>query len=146
MSGQIGHHDLEKLVLDAVRKINLEHAAHTAPVYTLPEILALKNVTELRRLGKMFKVKYYGKLPKPELIPAITESLPDAYILRECLYTLHEMEWEFFQKVAAQKHLQTEKVFIDSYRVSQKLGLLQSFYHEDKLTFVVAHEIKSAYR
>jgi len=146
MSKQTNRDDLEKAFLDAVKEINIENAAHTEPVYSLIEILALKSVTDLRQLGKALKVKYYGKLPKSELIPAIVETLKQFHLLLNCLYTLDEIEWEFFQRVAKKKHLQTEKVYIDSYHVPQKMGLLQCFYHNDKLWFVVSDEIRTAFR
>jgi len=138
--------DLEKAFLNAVKEINIENAVQTEPFYSLTEILSLKNVTELRQLGKVLQVKYYGKLPKAELIPAIAETLKQSDTLRNCLYTLDEMEWEFFQKAAAKKHLQTDKVYIDSYRIPQKMGLLQCFYHKGKLWFVVPKEIRAAFR
>ena len=146
MSQQISYDGLEKLVLDTVKKINLESAAHFEPVYSLAEILTLKNVTDLRRLAKTLQIKNYSKSRKPELIPAIVTKMQHPEILRDCFYTLNEIEWEFFQRVAAQKYLQTDNVFIDSYYIPQSMGLLQSFYHQDELFFVVSDEIKAAYR
>jgi hypothetical protein len=71
----IRNDELEKLILDVIKEENIEQASHTAPVYSLPEILALKNITELRKLGRFLHIKYYGKIPKAELIAAIAESL-----------------------------------------------------------------------
>jgi len=146
MSNQISDEGLEKILLDIAKKINIESAARTEPVYSLAEILTLKNVTELRKLAKALQIKNYSKLRKPELIPDIVERIQHPYILRDFLYTIHEIEWEFFLKVSAQKHLQTDKVSSDSYYALQKTGLLQCFYHQDKLFFVVPDEIKAAYR
>lgn len=146
MLKQMSDEELENLILDTVKQINIENAAHTEPVYSLAEILALKNITKLRKLGKIMQVKYYSKLPKPELIPSLVERMQQPDILRDFLFTIHEIEWEFFQEVAAQKHLQTDKVYIDSYLVLQTMGLLQCFYHRDNLFFVVSDEIKAAYR
>ncbi len=146
MSNQASNEDLEKIIREAAKEIKMEYAAHTAPLYSLAEILALKNVTALRKLGKTMHVKNYGKLPKSPLISSIAEKLQQADNLRTCLYAIDEMEWDFFQRAAAKKYLQTDKVYIDSYSTSQNLGLLQSFYFEDKLFFVVPDEIKAAYR
>ncbi len=145
MSNQINNEDLEKLVLDMAKKINIESAAHTAPVYSLAEILGLKNVTELRELAKALQIKNYSKLRKLELIFSIIERMQQPDVLRNFFYTLHEIEWEFFQRVAAKKHLHSDKVYINSYYTTQSMGLLQSFYHEDELFFVVPDEIKAAY-
>ncbi len=138
--------ELEKAILEAVRKINIEEAAHTAPLHSLTDILALKNVTALRKLGKPLHVKNYSKLPKPLLAAAIAEIVQQVKVLREFLYVADEKEWTFFQKVAAKKHLQTDKIYISYYGTCQSLGLLQSFYFQDKLYFVVPDEIKAAYR
>ena len=146
MSEQIDHDELKKAVLDAVKEINIENAVHTAPFYSLAEILALKNVTRLRQLGKALQVKYYGKLSKQELIPTIVNLFKQGHTLRDCLFSLTEMEWEFFQKVVAKKHLLTEKVYITFYLTPQSVGLLQCFYYDDKLWFVVPDEIRVAYR
>ena len=146
MSNQASDEDLKKAVLEAVRKINIENAAHTAPLYTLAEILALKNVTALRKLGKILRVKYYGKLPRPLLITSIAETMQQADFLRDLLFAIDEIEWDFFQFAAGKKSLQTDKVYIDSYNICQSLGLLQSFYFEDKLFYVVPDEIKAAYK
>lgn len=146
MSNQISNDDLKKIILEEAKKINIENAAHTEPLYSLAKILALKNVTALRKLGKALGIKNYGKLPKPLLITSIVEALQQADTLRTCLYAVDEMEWDFFQRAAAKKYLQTDKVYIDSYSTFQSLGLLQSFYFEDKLYFVVPDEIKAAYR
>ena len=146
MSNQTGDKDLKKAVFEAVRKINIESAAHTAPLYSLAEILALKNVTALRKLGKILCVKNNSKLPKPLLIPPIAALMQHPGNLREILFAINEIEWEFFQEVAAKKYLQTDKVYIDFYQAIQSLGLLQSFYFEDKLFYVVPDEIKAAYR
>lgn len=145
MSNQISHDDLEKLVLDMAKKINTESAAHIAPVYSLTEILGLKSVTELRELAKTLQIKNYSKFRKLELIFSIIESMQQPDVLQNFFYTLHEIEWKFFQQVAAQKHLHSDKVYINSYHITQSMGLLQSFYHEHKLFFVVPDEIKAAY-
>ncbi len=146
MFKQVSEEYLEKLVLDMAKTICIASAAHTEPVYSLAEILTLKNVTELRELAKALQIKNYSKLRKLELIPTIVERMQNPDILRDFLYPLHEIDWKFFQKAAKQKHLLTDKVSIDSYHVLQKLGLLQSFYHQDELFFVVSDEIKAAYR
>jgi len=146
MSNQISNDELGKIILETAKKINMEYAAHTAPLYSLAEILALKNVTSLRRLGKTLRVKNYGRLPKPLLVPPIAESLQHVDTLRTCLFAVDEIEWDFFQRAATKKHLQTDKVYVDTYQAIQGLGLLQSFYFEDKLFFVVPDEIKAAYR
>lgn len=146
MSNQTSYDELKKVVLDTVKEINIENAAHIAPVYSLAEILMFKNVPELREFAKALQVKNYSKLRKPELICSIVETMQNPDILRDCLYTLHEIEWDFFQEVAAREYLQTDKIYINTYYVLQRMGLLQSFYHDNKLFYVVPDEIKATYK
>lgn len=146
MPKQINYEDLEKLVLDMAKKINIESAVHTAPVYSLTGILGLKNVTGLRELARSLQINNYSKLRKLELVLSIIERMQQPDVLQNFFYTLDEAEWEFFQRVAAKKHLHSDKVYINSYYTTQSMGLLQSFYHEDELFFVVPDEIKAAYR
>jgi len=140
---KMGDDELEKLILGVVKEENIKHATHTAPVYSLSEILAIKSVSELLKIGRLLHVKYYGKLPKFELIAAISESLQNTDVLRDLLYVLDETELTFFQNVASMKHLHNAKVLVDCYLLPQNMGLLQSFYYEDDLYFVVPKEIKS---
>lgn len=146
MSKQASDKDPKKAFLEAVRKINIEHAAHTTPLYSLAAIIALKNVTTLRKMGKILRIKNYGKLPKPLLITSIAEIVQQEDLLRDLLYAIDESEWDFFQRVAAKKYIQTDKVYIETYNACQNLGLLQSFYFEDKLFYVVPDEIKAVYK
>ncbi|MFA5385214.1 MAG: Rho termination factor N-terminal domain-containing protein [Eubacteriales bacterium] len=140
---KMGDDELKKLILGVVKEENIKHAAHTAPVYSLSEILAIKSISELRKVGRLLHVKYYGKLPKFELIAAISESLQNTDVLRDLLYVLDETELTFFQNAASMKHLHNDKVLVDCYLLPQDLGLLQSFYYEDNLYFVAPKEIKS---
>jgi hypothetical protein len=145
MSTQMTDAELKKLIFDIVKKANVENAAHTKPVYSLAEILAFRNVAELRELAKILEVKSYSKLRKSELISALAEKMQMPDILRDFFYTISKIEWDFFQEVAAQKYLITEKAYIDAYLVLQRMGLLQSFLYEDKMYFVVPEEIKATY-
>ncbi|MDD4767506.1 MAG: SEC-C metal-binding domain-containing protein [Desulfotomaculaceae bacterium] len=146
MSNQISNDELGKIILEEVKKISIENAIPTAPLYSLAEILALNNVTALRKLAKSMHIKNYSKLNKSPLISSIVEVLQQTDNLCTCLLAIDEVEWDFFQRVAARKHLQTDYVNVDSYQMTQGIGLLQSFYFEDKLFFVVPVEIKAAYR
>lgn len=84
MTNQVNRDDLETAILDVVRKMNIDNAIHSVPVYSLKEILELKNVTTLRKIGKELHIKYYSKLSKQELIPAISEQLIQTDNLRNC--------------------------------------------------------------
>lgn len=72
----------------AVKEVNIATASHSTPLYSHEEILECRGITELRRLGKLLKVKYYGKLSKQELIPKIVEAINRPAMLRILLNQL----------------------------------------------------------
>ncbi len=136
--------ELKKLILGMVKEDIIKNAAHTAPVYSLSEILAIKSVSELRKVSRSLHIKYYGKLPKFELIAAISKSFQNTEVLKDLLFVLDETEFAFLKNVASMKHLHDDKVLVDCYMLPQNLGLLQSFYYDDELYFVAPKEIKSS--
>lgn len=66
---------LKQQILEIVREENIRQAAHQSPTHALAQILDLRLITELRRLGRVLRVKYYGKLAKPELVAGIVEKV-----------------------------------------------------------------------
>ena len=138
--------NFDKVIKEMLHEQNTLLAEWTAPVYTLEEILAFKKTTVLRELGKGIRVKYYGKLRREELIAGISETLQREHVLRGFLTLLDENEMNFFDSVALKKHLIIKAILPDFYFQAIGLGLMQSFYHEDKLYFVVPKEIRSVYK
>ncbi len=143
---EISDKDLELLVMDLMKQENIQEAAPTAPVYRLAETLALKKITHLRSLARALQVKNYGKLPREELTAGIIKELTSLRQLRSIFFLLDEEEMKFFQEAASKKQLIRDKVLPAQYYLAREMGLLQSFYHEDKLYFVVPQEIQDAYR
>ena len=143
---QFSKSELKREMINAMREMNIRIAEHRAPVHSQQEILGFKGITELRRLGKFLRVKYYGKQPKPALIQGIVEAMNQPAMLRLFLDELNKSEWEFFLRAAAQKKVKTGHLFFDQYISIHKLGLLQSFYHDDQLFFVVPDEIKATFK
>lgn len=142
---QLNKEKLENAIIAALREINITNAAHSAPVYSHKEILELRSITLLRRFGKLLRVKYYGKLPKQELIPWIVDAMKQPAKLRLFLNELDKTEWDFFLNAIAQKEIQADYFSIDCYLSAQHLGILQSFYHENQLYVVVPNEIKTTF-
>ena len=146
MQDQTSNSELKDSILEKLTDISIKYAAHTAPLYSITDILSLKDISSLRKLGSVCRVKYYNKLQKPDLVSNIADKLLRPELLRSCLYCLDEIEWKFFQQAAVKKLLQTEKAYIDFYHTTQDLGLIQSFYYDGKLLFVVPDEIKAVYK
>lgn len=137
---------LKKKLYAAVKEVNIATASHSAPVYSHEEILECRGITELRRLGKLLKVKYYGKLSKQELIPRIVEAINRPAVLRILLNKLKRTEWAFLIKAIAQKKISDKLFLIECYASAQQMGILQSFYHDNKLCLVVPNEIKDTFK
>jgi len=137
---------LENDIIAELREINIANAALSAPVYSHKEILELRGITKLRQLGELLRVKYYGKRPRQELISEIVDAMKHPAILRLFLNKLVKMEWDFFLNATAQKEIQADCLFIDFYISAQHMGILQSFYHDNQLSFVVPNEIKTTFK
>ena len=137
---------LRKKLYAAVKEVNIEDASHSVPVYSHEEILECRGITELRRLGKLLEVKYYGKLSKQELIPKVVEAINRPAVLRILFNKLKRTEWEFLLNAIAQKEVSDELFLIECYASAQQMGILQLFYHDNKLCLVVPNEIKATYK
>ena len=137
---------LKKKFYAAVKEVNIATASHSAPVYSHEEILECRGITELRRLGRLLKVKYYGKLSKQELIPKIVEAINRPAMLRILLNQLERTEWPFFMNAIAQKVISDNYFLIECYASAQHMGILQSFYYDNQLCLVVPNEIKATFK
>lgn len=138
--------ELKQQILEIIREDNIQHAAHQAPTHSHAQILDLRLITELRRLGRVLRVKYYGKLPRPELIAGIVEKMSQPDSLSLLLNMLDKSSWGFFQIVASEHEYKEDSLFPDFYLFAQHAGLLQSFFHEGEILFVVPDEIKSTFQ
>jgi len=137
---------LRKKFYSAVREVNISTAAHCAPVYSHRELLELRGVTELRRLGKLLKVKYYGKVSKQDIIPKIVDAINQPDMLRILLNQLERTEWDFLLKAIAEKEISDELFLIECYASAQRMGILQSFYYENQIHAVIPNEIKATFK
>lgn len=138
--------ELKSEILKCVRQININDAVNTSPVYGLSDILALRNVTSLRRLGRLLSIQYYGKLKKEQLISAIQEKLQETNTLCLFLYNINDMEWNLFCDTVAVKHLKSHMFNFEAYRVLKMMALIELFYDQDTFWLVVPEEIKTAYK
>ncbi len=135
---------LQKALSNVVR-MNLDEALTQKPVYTLQEILPHKTVAELRSLARINRISACGKMKKAELISALSEALPNPEIMKPALCCLEQQEWDFFQKVAGQRQLADNLIFVDSFLATQEFGYLQAFFDDGKMVFVVPEEIRNVF-
>ncbi len=52
---KMSRREMTDILFGAVHSVNIEAAEKCEPVYTLAEALANKNVTALRRIGKLYR-------------------------------------------------------------------------------------------
>ena len=146
MKGQLTKEEQINAIKEAMRKINIQNAVHGVPVHKHQDILAFRRITDLRRLGKLMRVKYYGKLPKEDLIREITIAMSDPKMLQLFLDGLDKTGWGFFLNTIAQETLKIDYLFLDFYMTAQIMGLMQSFYHDNQLFVVVPDEVKQTFK
>lgn len=137
--------EIEQAILEAVNDINMEHAIETEPHHSLVEMLSNKTVTALRDLAKLHKVRGYTGMNKQALTQALISRLTDSVVLKTCLILLDELEWDLFKQTIEVKCLTPDKLFIDSYRMMLKLGIMGLYYHGKIFCCVISDEIKDTY-
>lgn len=145
MTEDMNRDELQAAIRDVLRKINIDESIKAAPVFTLEKMLDFRGITELRRLGKYYEVKRYSKLPKPALIEGIVQALRRPGLLRLILREMDESQLEFFQLTLAESEHQADQILPDVYLPAQKLGIMQSFYHQDKFFIVIPEEVRQAF-
>lgn len=141
----LSNRELTKMIKKVVRNLIIEEAHHCAPVYSLADTLAIKSDRQLRSLAKTFHVKGYTKMEKPNLVSALCDKLLEPERLLYFFRLFSEETWDFFIKVASHRSLKTTFVAPEFYLFLQRFGLMQSYYHQDKIFFVVPREIRKAF-
>jgi len=143
MKSNFSEEELRQRVKEAVVALNKEDAMHCAPIHSLAEILAHQKADDLHWLARMVRIKYITKHKKAELAVKIAKEISDPENLELLLFGLDFSRWMFFLDVAEKHEHIVDSVLPDYYELSQKFGLLQLFFHEEKLIFVVPDEVKA---
>ena len=135
---------LREIIKDIV-KTNLSKALIQKPVYTLREILTQKTVADLKELARTVQAAGYSKMKKQELVDAVCESLPNQKYLEMALTGFEKDEWDFFKKTARNKQIVSDFIYAANFLNMQSFGLLQAFFDENKMIFVVPEEIRNVF-
>jgi hypothetical protein len=137
--------EMTEVLFGKVHKINLENKDEGEPCYTLPEMLARKNITTLRKQAKLHQIKGYSKMSKEDIIPAITAKLTNEDNLIAMLFLLNDIEWNFFKRAAKTKEIVDNKLLSNSYFLLMEMGILYLYYTDGRFHFVIPEEIRQAY-
>lgn len=143
------HPDIEDFIdaiVTVIREQNIEDAVKMEPVHSLTDILALRKITHLRKIARIFQVKYYSKKDRKTLTDDLVASMRQPELLAEVLDILPDQEWIFFLKAVHESGITVEYLSPEDYIAQQNIGLIQSFFHQDQLHLVVPDEIKAAFK
>jgi len=125
--------------------LNIEYAIHSEAKHKLAELLTQVKKEDLIQFAKKLKLVGYSKLNKEDLVVTTTQHLANKEYLVESLMLSTDQELEFWQAVYHNPEQLTVDIIPGKYRYLQMQGILYSFYHQEKLIFVIPDEIKSTY-
>lgn len=131
--------------LNSIFEMNKGLALHTQPKTKLEEVLFLKTVSELKEIAKSFSVPKAYKLVKAELVDALVDVLTSEENLINIIENFSTDEYKFFHDVythGSDEHL----IPPTSYSTAHSLGLMQVFYCDDKLHYIIPDEIREVYK
>jgi hypothetical protein len=143
---RISRREMTDKLLEVVHSINADTAEKRVPVYTLAEMLPSKNVTALKRLGKLCRIPGFSKMNKSALITGLIEKMTDARILADHLFSLEEHEWELFKRAVKVQQITDDELLSANYRFMLELGLMMLYYHDGHFHYVVPKEIREAFQ
>ena len=130
-----------------IEKVGLSFWAETEPVYSLLEILALRSVSNLRKLAHELHIPNTSKLRKAGLIQAVSEALELPERLEELLYVMEKPSWDFFCTLAAEGPLRfREAQSTGRCELLEALGYIQSFLWDKQYIYVLPDEIKALFQ
>lgn len=125
------HPDIEDFIdaiVTVIREQNIEDAVKMEPVHSLTDILALRKITHLRKIARIFQVKYYSKKDRKTLTGDLVASMRQPELLAEVLDILPDQEWIFFLKAVHESGITVEYLSPEDYIAQQNIGLIQSFF------------------
>jgi hypothetical protein len=137
--------ELGEDLLDIIREFNMERAAKGEPLRKLGDMLAARSLTSLRKLASLHRIRGYTKMDRTALASALEARLTDQGALADIFLSMHDIEWNFFKKVAASGLFQDNDVYAGAYRDLQDLGIIYLYLLDGLLFFVVPDEIRAAY-
>lgn len=143
MNSILSEDELRQKVKETVIRINIEDAMHCAPIHSMEQILAQKKTDDLHWLARLLGIKYITKLKKADLAAKIAQEISAPGNLELLFFGLDFSRWMFFLDVAEKHENIVDVALPDHYDLSQKFGLLQLFYHDGKLIFIVPDEVKA---
>jgi len=138
--------ELTEQLFGVVHRVNLENAERCEPVYTLAEMLALKKITALRKIGRLYRVTGFSRMDKQKIIPALIKRMTDRKTLTDLLFILERHEWEMYKTIVKKKQLTDDKINSVNLLFLIHLGIIGMYYHAGHFHYVIPVEIQESYK
>jgi len=128
------------------RQKQIEDAIKGEVRLKLHEILPLLSKNRLTSLASSMGLHGRSKMNKSELEAALPPYLLDVNHLEFVLLMSREDEFRFYLDLLHEPYIQNDEITPGVCRYLMALGILFSFFNEDKLYFVIPEEVKGAHR
>jgi hypothetical protein len=129
---------------DRYKQRNRELAIKSPVKYHLEEILPLLSKNRLLELASSIELTGRSKMNKDELAAEISRDILREYRLDFIMLLSSEEEFQFYQEVLGQPYMQNNDALPGNYLHFMNLGILYTFFDEDKLYLVIPEEVKEA--
>lgn len=131
---------------DMLEQTNIQHAIVGEMNSSLNEIMRGLNKTRISALAKVYNISGRSKMKKDELAQALQEQMTNPAILRSALLILDAEEWAVFESVNASPYVQDNFVPYGYYHLLMELGLVFTYFNDNKLYLVMPDEIKNTFK
>ena len=113
--------------------------------FTISRMLSEKNVTTLKKMAKVFKIKGYTKMKKEELEVNLGEVLCEEEKITEIFCLLDKKKWSLFENISKVECIEVDEKTKTAVGFMENLGIVYKFTYEKSDYVGVPDEIKALY-
>ena len=132
--------DTEPCTKTEILPYKIEHAIKGRPIHSLSGILQKRPVEFLRDAAVSMGMD--PTMNKKLLVKALSEELPSRNVFIPTMLNMPYTSLQFFQELQFLEHIKSDTVRMATYLPLQQAVLLQSFYWDESMIFLVPKEIK----
>lgn len=136
---------LTEQMCEKVYHLNCAYIEQGAPCFRLIETLEKKNVTALRKLGRLYQIRGFSRMDKATLLEKLCQTmvLPDC--LSPILLSLNDLQWSLLTKAVHLPSVRNNLLLAEHYLPLIHAALLSVYYVDGHFHYVVPTEIRIAY-
>ncbi|MNO14476.1 hypothetical protein D3C76_41200 [compost metagenome] len=131
---------------EMLEQTNIQHAIVGEMHSSLGEILGGLNKTRVSSLARTYNISGRSKMKKDELALALQEQIANPAIMESALLILDAEEWEVFEAAYTSPHIQDNFIPFGFYHLLLDLGLVYTYFEQNKLYMIMPDEVKAAYK